>query len=361
MSIIHRAFYKETLRAAGAVLVVLVLLLLFIALARLLEQTAQGEYGLDAALILLSLETANRLDILLPLSLYLGVLSGLGRWYRDSEMVVLSACGLGLGSLLRPALLLAAFVALLTALSSMVFVPMSERLIQQTKVLASQKKDVSYVSPGTFRASESGDLVWYVEAVDRRAAVLAGVFIHVNRNNSEQLIWARGGEQYGDINTGDKFLALKAGRTYVYRGEQDDYQLTDFTEYHVRLEPAPVQSTHTSMKTIDNDELMRRGDFYAQAEWHWRLAKPLSVFVLVLFALVLAHTEIRQSRSGNFLLALLFYLVYSNVLGLGKSWIESGQLSAHWGLWPVHLFFLALAIFFFRRRVAHLPLLPGIK
>lgn len=46
-------------------------------------------------------------QLILPLSLFLGLLMTLGKLYTESEIVVMHACGLGKGVLIKTAMILA--------------------------------------------------------------------------------------------------------------------------------------------------------------------------------------------------------------------------------------------------------------
>ncbi len=52
------------------------------------------------------------LDVLLPLSLFLAVMTGLGRLYSDSEIYAMRAAGISEASLLRPLMRLALVLAI---------------------------------------------------------------------------------------------------------------------------------------------------------------------------------------------------------------------------------------------------------
>ena len=95
------------------------------------------------------------------------------------------------------------------------------------------------------------------------------------------------------------------------------------------------------------------------AEWHWRLAKPIIVFVLALYALVLAHTDARRGRLSNLFAAILVYLIYSNLLGLGQTLLKKGQISPLVGLWWLHAGMLLLVAYLLRQRARNRPLLPS--
>jgi lipopolysaccharide export system permease protein len=66
--------------------------------------------------------------------------------------------------------------------------------------------------------------------------------------------------------------------------------------------------------------------------------------VLALFAIPLGRTESRRGRSARVFVAILIYIVYRNLLGVARSWVQDGTLPAMPGLWLIHGIAIAVAI-----------------
>src|SRR5215468_5866790 len=62
-----------------------------------------------------------------PMGFLFGVLAAAGRMSADAEVTAMRACGMGLGALLGPVLLVAVAVSVLTALLMMEYEPMARR------------------------------------------------------------------------------------------------------------------------------------------------------------------------------------------------------------------------------------------
>ncbi|WP_147692667.1 LptF/LptG family permease, partial [Vogesella mureinivorans] len=90
------------------------------------------------------------LPLLLPLALFLGVMLGLGRLYRDSEMAVLASIGLGIADLKRAILALALPVALIVGLTSLWLSPMAQRAATRMIEEANKSLLVIGLEPGRF-------------------------------------------------------------------------------------------------------------------------------------------------------------------------------------------------------------------
>src|SRR3546814_20474038 len=74
--------------------------------ADVLGDIARGRVPAGMMLAQLGLQLLNYLPLLLPLGLMLGLLLAIGRLYRDPEMPVLTAIGVGPRRLLRPLMML---------------------------------------------------------------------------------------------------------------------------------------------------------------------------------------------------------------------------------------------------------------
>jgi len=356
--IISRAFYRETTQTLLAILVVLTFIFLLFGLSWLLGRAVRGKIADEVVLTLLGWQTVKRFDLLVPLAFYLGVLLTFSRWYRDSEMAVLAACGIGLPQLLRPVLVLAAFVAVLAGWFAMVVTPQASRAIADATASAGVRLSISGLVPGAFTASEEEKRVVYIRDVAPVTGNLVDPFILKREDEAEDVIVAESGYEETDRRTGEKFLVLLRGKAYTGAPGQADFGIVDFEKYRLRLDETPAAPA-AKLRSFEMSvtELRQSRTPSARAEWHGRLAKPVAVIVVALFAVALAYTDARRGRMGNLFVAVLVYLTYSNMLNLGQSLIKKGKIGDVVGLWWVHALFLAIACYLLWRRSTNRPLL----
>lgn len=354
--IIYRAFQREAVRTTLAITAVLLAVFLFLTLTLLLGRAARGEYP-DAVMQLLGLQMLRRLDLLLPLALYLGILLTLSRWYRDSEMTVLAACGVGLPGLVRPVMILGLVFAVAVGGLAFYLSPMANRHIERVKNAGTQRPVLSGIAPGVFTDFSSRQLIVYAEHVVPATGVLQRVFISRTRDRDQGVILARSGTPYRDPNTGDKFLALREGTLYEGRPGQADYQILEFATYSIRIEPKALDEPPVRIDGTPTSVLWRQSDRDSVAEWHWRLSRPVITLVLVVFAVALAYTDARRGRLSNLFVAILVYFVYSNLLVLGQTLLNNGQVPSMVGLWWVHASLALVAAYLVARRVQNKPVL----
>jgi lipopolysaccharide export system permease protein len=360
--ILRRAFYREALGNTLGIGLLLVAILTVVGLTTLLGRAARGELAEDIVFAMLGWQTLKRLDLLLTLALYLGLLLTLNRWYRDSEMTVLAACGIGLWQWLRPVLTFAAAVAGLVAVGAFYFTPFAARQMEQLRLESANRFELNQLEPGVFNRLPGGNRVFYAAHIDPDDGGLEEVFVGSLDPNHQGVVVARRGRPYTDPASGARYLLLEAGSLYDGAPGEAGYRILRFESYLLRLKtPPPAAPPPPRSEALPTRVLAAAGDLEARLEWHWRLAKPAATLVLALFALALAYTDTRRGQFGNLFAAVLVYFIYSNLAVLAQTLVEKGQLSPALGVWWVHGLMLALALYLLARRAANRPLVPRVS
>lgn len=362
MLIIDRALLRETLQSSLAVTFIFLVLFLVISVVNGMAKAAVGDVPAGMLFTLLGLETVKVVALMLPLSVFVGILLALGRWYRDNEMTVLSACGLGVGHFIRPLALLGVGFALIATLFSFYLAPLAARLTIKAQSADASRYEVSGVTPGMFNQVKGGGF-FYVEKVDKATASLTNVFVNNEQLGKQGVLVARTGHYYTDKATGDQYLVLENGTRYEGSPGQADYRILQFRTYTVRIEPqAPPPLTFAGhVDAMSLGELLKSSNPNAISELHWRIAKPVSLFILTFLAMAFAHSSPRRSRYASLFIAIVVYFIYSNLLGVGDALIKSSSVSSAVGLWWVHGLFAMLAVYLLARRTSNKSLVPRIR
>ena len=411
--IVSRALLREATVNSFGIAVVLFGLMLFVGLTQALGQAAIGAKTSDIALKLFTLEMLRAVDTLLPLAMFLGILITVGRWYRDSEMTVLAACGIGVARLWRPVLFFALAVAAVTATSSLYLSPLAASHIERLKREARQQVLVAGIKPGVFTEIANKKGILYVERVGdvqeaqvpraqgsagaadvqgstsaaggrtpeaadvqgstsaagagRAGAAENGVALYnifvsnlnadtrASAGTKQNIAVARQGRRTVDVETGEQFVVLEKGRMYEGRPGAADFRILEFDKMTLRLRNHGAARPRNPIEATPTGRLLDPPTPRRWAEWHWRMARPLAVFVLATLAIVLAYADPRRGRFGNFFLAVLIFFLYSNLLGVGVGLIKNEKVSPQLGLWWVHMAFAALALYLLWRRNNNKP------
>lgn len=318
-------------------------------LIRLLSDAVGGTVAVDGVLALLGFSAINYLPVLLSISLFISIILTLSRCYRDSEMVVWFCSGVGLARWIRPVLWYALPVVGVIALLSLVLSPWALQKADEFKNKLESRDDVAAATPGTFRESKQSDRVYFVENMYAGSNRVSNVFVQSEQNGKLGTMVARQGLQE-TLPNGDRFLVLLNGTRYEGVPGQRDYNIVEFERYAIRIDSAPVKLAQPWSRTMSTLELWRNRTTWNLAELEWRLGLPISALILALLAIPLSYVNPRAGRSLNMILAIVLYMLYSNMISVTNAWVGQGKLSPGIGLWGIHAAMLAImALMFYRR------------
>ncbi|MCW8831221.1 MAG: LptF/LptG family permease, partial [Gammaproteobacteria bacterium] len=113
-------------------------------------------------------------------------------------------------------------------------------------------------------------------------------------------------------------------------------------EYGVYIPGSRDAAATLSVKALPSAQLWQSNLPRHQAELQWRLTVPVATLIIAMLALPLSQTTPRSGRYANLAWAILLYLVYSNLLSLGKNWIIKERVPVWVGTWWVHIVALIL-------------------
>jgi len=304
--------------------------------------------GLGAELIVnvMGYRMPGFLEIILPLGFFLGILMAYGRMYLDSEMTVLSACGMSMQRLVTYTLIPASLVAIAVAYLSLGLSPWGAREAQALFEAQSNTTEFGLLTPGRFQRLGNTGQVAYTETMSDGKSVMHDVFIsqRVKGSDSLVLLMAETGTQYTDDKTGSNFLLLENGFRYDGMPGDADYRVTHYEKYAVRL-PAPkevIRSLKSEMKPTR--ELMKSTNIEDVAQLQWRISLPLLVPIIALIAVPMSRVNPRQGRYMRLLPSIILYMGYVTLLSVAKTAVEDEEIPVWLGLWWVHAMFLSIGL-----------------
>ena len=345
---LDRYLTAEFTRAIVASLVILGMVSMGGVFADLVGEMARGKVPPALLLSQLGLRLLGYLPLILPLALLLGLLLATGRLYRDSEMHVLHAIGIGPRRLLRPLLLVMVPMVMVIGLCSLLLGPWANRLARGMVIEANKNLLVAGLEPGRFTPMANGGVA-YVGNMSNDGTKISHVFIYRERGDRMDVATAQTGQMYRD--QGVRVLALMDGFRVEgpVSGANLDYRLMRYARNELQL-PAPDDPRNLETPEYQlTPALLRNPAAPARAELHWRIAPPLLALAFALMAIPLGRRSPRQARYGSVLLAFLAYLVGIFMMMLGTQWIAEGRVPGAVGLWWLLLPMLALGLWLYVR------------
>lgn len=364
--IIDRYLLRELATSVAGTAVVLLVITVGGTFADVINRVAAGKVPASVMFPVLGLRVLDVLSVLLPVALFLGVMMALSRMYRDSEMHVLGAAGMGARGLLAPAAMLALPVALLAGLVSLWWGPWAVRTADAMVSDANRSVIAAGLEPGRFVELPGAAGVIFVDSMSHKGTELGRLFIARQRTTAEgvqrvDVVTAAGAQLYHGSDASGRYLALRDGHRYEGRLAGADWKRMRFARNEIAIStPGADSARKDDLHALSSLRLLQARDIEAHAELVWRIGTPLAVLVLALLAVALSHQAPREARYGRLLLAVLVYLLYSNLLAIVLAAVRQGRWPAWLGPWWVHLGVALLAAWIIWRQY-RVPRITGAR
>lgn len=363
--IIFRYLAREVLVSMIAVSGVLLLIIMSGRFVKYLSEAAAGKLDANVLFAIMGFRLPGFLELILPLGLFIAFLLAYGRLYMDSEMTVLSACGMSPRRLVAYSMLPAGLVAVAVAVLSLWISPVG--ISKANAILESQKQrsEFEHMSAARFQSTSDGSTVTYAERFTADHKVMQKVFMaqmaNAGKNSATTtvsgevkteapssrlaLITAQTGEQVTDPNTGLRYLKLNDGHRYNGRPGEAEYEVVEFESYWQLLD-TEVKDPRDNVKadSLSTAVLMRSNETENIAALHWRFSLPVLVVVVTLLAVPLSKTNPRQGRYIQMIPAILLYIIYLVSLNAARGAVEDGDVSPWQSIWAVHGGALSIAL-----------------
>ena len=353
LTIIDKYIAKELLTVFLSVYFVLLIIVLSTEIVHLLSWVTQGIIPIKAFLAYLMNSLFEFSVILIPLSLLMGILLAFGRLYSDSEMAAIMSAGIGPMQWYRP-LMLIAIPATLVLFVLLVYVQpiiSYQRALLTAEMLSQSQLDTLLV--GQFNRSSKDGAVLFLESGDAdnnntNNNHVKNVFFQQHREDTSYVDLAKSTSSYYN-QEGRRYMMMHSGTHYVGNAGDANFKIIKYKDYGIHIDRKQIKA-HQSVKSKNITELWQSTDPKYRAELQWRFTIPLATIIVAFMALPLSHTNPRSGRYSKLAVALILYLLYSNLLGVGKTWIVQEKVPVWIGTWWVHIIAILFTLILLKQK-----------
>ncbi|MDM7484483.1 LPS export ABC transporter permease LptF [Vibrio metschnikovii] len=342
--IIVRYLIRETLKSQFAIFFVLFLVFLSQKFIRVLADASDGEIPARMILSIVALNMPAMGLLMLPLSLYIGILLTFGRLYAESEITVMNATGIGNKFLIRAALYLAIITSSVAAFNAFWLAPWSQDKEAQLIEQLAAESSVDLLQKGQFQRSPDGSSVVFIDNIENRK--LQNVFVAQlapRQSILPSVMFSDSGE-VKELSDGRQMITMHNGVRYEGVPTRLDYMITRFDQYEGLIGQRSVKAKGRDWQETPTLALIRNPDSRAQAELQWRISLVLCIPLLTMLVVPLSAVNPRQGRFAKMGPAILIYLTYFLTISAMKSALEDGTIPIEIGMWPINAALLFAAI-----------------
>jgi LPS export ABC transporter permease LptF/LPS export ABC transporter permease LptG len=276
-----------------------------------------------------------------PMAILIGVLLGLGRMSADSEIIALSALGIGRRRILVPVGVLATTGAIVTLAMTLWLAPLALKTLRSLEADLTASQINFAVQPRVFDERFPHEVL-YVNDISASGTQWRGVFIaETGGENGSRLTLAESAIVVAEPKYGKLELHLKGGTTHDFdRDDPDHYSVTAFGQSDWPIEVTGLVPAQQA-RQIKNDE-RSVPELAAEAGPDWREARvelqrrfafPAACFAFALIAVPIGAQPRRGGRAAGSLIAVLLIAGYYLLLIFGSGLAREGTLPPVVGLW----------------------------
>ncbi|MFT4608147.1 MAG: lipopolysaccharide export system permease protein [Chitinophagales bacterium] len=339
------------MKSGCATVLILFIILMSNALGRLLADIADGKIPQQALWPVLLAQSVNIFSLLLPVGFFLGIVFAFGRLYKDHEIVVMNACGMGYREFYKPILLVILPVFVLNVFTS---IWLNSSVQRSAQVIVTQNKDVhqfDQIRAGQFNRSKSGTHVFFMESISDDKLALINVIISQSTTNTLVLETAKAGRQQTDEVTGDLFLVVGPGERTELEPGKKNAKIMQFEQHGILIKKNKASGSYRIREREKSPTILWNSTKVKdKVELLWRISIPFVLVVLALLAVPLSYIAPRKGQFGKIGYALLVYIAYLNLMAFGRGQLEQGSIPLVLNFWWVHLIFIALTILLLVKR-----------
>ena len=300
------------------------------------EQASEGLIDPSLVFKVVFLRFPDFITLLLPLSFFLGVIITVSRLYSDREIFGYLAGGLSENDLVKYLFPQAMLFFLITLSLSIFLAPYTKELSKEILSLDTIQEQFESVRQKELFSFNENDGFIHVE--NKENNILDEVIIFIQNDEYSSLIIAEN-LIHEDLSSKTN-LDFKDGVLY-----QDIFnQNSSFVSYFGELS-VPINNSKNTISGLSLSKLFDFSIKSSKSQTQWNLSIPLTIFVLLIFAVNLSKVEPRQGRFSVLVPSIFIYILYLSLLILARDSFDEGSIASQNYIWYVHLIFLLFAIF----------------
>ena len=305
------------------------------------EQASEGLIDPNLVFKVVFLRFPDFITLLLPLSFFLGVIITVSRLYSDREIFGYLAGGLSENDLVKYLFPQAMLFFLITLSLSIFLAPYTKELSKEILSLDTIQEQFESVRQKELFSFNENDGFIHVE--NKENNILDEVIIFIQNDDYSSLIIAEN-LVYEDLSSKTN-LDFKDGVLY-----QDIFnQKSSFVSYFGELS-VPINNSKNTISGLSLSKLFDFSIKSSKSQTQWNLSIPLTIFVLLIYAVNFSKVEPRQGRFSVLVPSIFIYILYLSLLILARDSFDEGSIASQNYIWYVHLIFLLFAIFLLFRK-----------
>lgn len=302
---------------------------------KVLDLVTKNDVSWSVMFLMLSSILPYFLVLTVPIAAFFAMQAVMIRLQQESEMDALRSAGVSHARIFR--VLIGACLVLWLGLTytAMEWMPQGQKAFQSFIYAIKKAKAAPSFDPQRFNQSVDNFTI-YVEGTDSEGRFM-GFMLEDKRYETAVLYLA----EKAEISRAGQYLHFKLLDGTRLEGSGDTQRAISFKEYQVSYDAGQMGMLKLpenggnilQMGIVELTRYRATNDSpEATAEWHRRILLPMSILVLMLYALPLSIEPKRSGKAGAYFLGILLLLAIYNIHIALYQQVSAGQMP-WWGMW----------------------------
>jgi lipopolysaccharide export system permease protein len=295
-----------------------------------MESVNEGSLPSLFLLQLLILKIIQYSSLIIPISLFFGILISLNRFYVSNEMVIMKLAGFSCKAISTALSKIILGATIIVMLFNFFITPyaINFRTYIEHQILHEQK--IYYLQEKNFNQNNNGSKILYIS--NKNKIDPGNIFIKSINKESVRIDISSGLES-----TKDNYFTLIDGMAYVYK-PNDELSYTKYFSQNIQLSNQVPDNINNDIDSKSILDLLNISSIESFQELIMRFSLIIATFILGYMAIPLSHLNSRVDKYRNIFIAVFFYFSYIILINiLSKSF--DNKLFILFSLLNLHLLY----------------------
>ena len=313
MNLISQYLYKNCTKASIAFFVVLLFILLAKTGLRLVEAVNEGDITSIFLIELLELKVVQYSSIIIPLSLFFGIIITLNRLYVTNEMTIIKLNGFSNYHLARILSILIMLVTIFMIILKFFLGPLAVEHRSKIEHQISHEQKIYSLKEGIFNISNDKSKVVYIN--NKEKSELANIFIRSLSKSGTRIDISSG---VTSNNIDSNLISLDNGISYVFNPD-GSFSSTEYSTQDMILANDIPEFTSVDVESKSFIELVNMTDLLSAKEIFNRVSIIIAGLILAYLAIPLSNYAKKNDKYRNIFIGALIYFSYIIIIQLASS------------------------------------------
>ena len=278
---------------------------------------------------LLGLKLIQYFSLLIPISLFFGIIIALNKLYVSNEMIIMKLNGYSnkiisvilTRLIVTTAIIVMLFNCFITPHTVDIRSEIEHRIVHEQKIYSLRDKN--------FTISNDGSKVIYIN--NKNKLTIANVFIKSKTNESNSISISSG---ISTAESNDNIIKLVEGKSYVFNPD-GSFSSTEYLNQDILLSNEVPKSINNDLESKSIFKLFQLNDTLSFSEMLKRFSMIIATLILGFLAIPLSHINAREDKYRNIFIAAIFYFSYVVLINIftqsfdTKTYISLSLITLH--------------------------------